>query len=179
MNQLFFICAVSKGLNFCKLAKKIMGKFTFGKSPSQKLERLIFDFEKYKNGELDTQTAMSLSVDAWHLTDWVYSEYKQIHEFTDLGAFRDSLYPNCEHLKIMHDLANSAKHSETSRPKANIQEASEYEGVYSFEYSNEYDTSRIEIKLDTDEILDFNDVIEEVIIFWINYFQIHLGISIT
>lgn len=71
----------------------------------------------------------SICSNLWHLNDWVWKEYTSFHEqFSNIGEFRSYLFGLCNELKIMHDIVNTSKHLELTRPKSNFKELKIYEG---------------------------------------------------
>ena len=106
---------------------------------------------------------------AWHLTDWVFEEYKHKHGFEDLGLFRSSL--NSHSLSLMHDIANGSKHLSLSRPKTEITDSGLHEGDFAFEdfAREDFDVSRLELKMRNGEVVDFYGEIEECVSFWSEY----------
>jgi len=137
---------------------------------------LLKQYEDFKVAVTSTTKALALSTDAWHLIDWVFNEFKAIHLMSDLGVFRETLYPQCTSLKIMHDIANGAKHSKISKPKASIKETRKHIGPFSSVFSREFDQTSLEIELEDGTILHFVDEIEAVINFWIDYFRNNLKV---
>jgi len=149
-----------------------MNKYNFGEYDSKyKLSSLVNNFEAFKLDETNISKALNLCSDAWHLTDFVFTEFKDELQLENLGDFRATLYGQCEYLKIMHDLANASKHSELKRPKAEIKLTQKHNGAFSSAFSRDFDTSHLEIILEDDVKLDFLKIIEDVIIFWKNYFE--------
>jgi hypothetical protein len=153
------------------LTIKNMDSLNFGKDSA--IDKYIFfiqDYEEYNKDDLSILKAKRVATSAWHLVDWVFKDFILIHNFTDLGLFRQSLYPNCESLKIMHDLANADKHLKLSNPKGDIKNTKEHKGVYSNVYSNIYDISCLQIEKNDGTKLNFKREIKKVKEFWDNYF---------
>lgn len=151
-----------------------MSSINFGKdSANDKFDEFLQDYDEFIDDELSVKRAMRLSTSAWHLVDWIFEEHKPIHGFNDIGSFRESLYPNCESLKIMHDLANATKHKILTRPKADIKNTEEYQGDFCpKDFSAEdYDVSYLEIEKNDGTKLRFINEIRSVKEFWQEYFQ--------
>lgn len=157
-----------------------MSKYSFGEYNSTvKLKNLISKFEIFEKDDTNISLAFELSTDAWHLTDFVFEEYKDLLNLTNLGDFRAGLYSMCDKLKIIHDLANASKHGgELRRPKANIEKTEIYIGDFSSDFSSDFDTDYLKITLDNNLEFDFYEIILEVIEFWRNYFKSDLNIEI-
>jgi hypothetical protein len=154
---------------------------SFRNNSIEKLEDLILELEDFLKDDLIQFKANNLSINAWHIIDWILIEYREVHGFVKIEDLRSSLYTKCDSLKMFHDIANSSKHNNLSRPKANIKKTNNHLGHYSTKhYSREhYNVSRLEIELEDGTILDFNNEIKKVINFWKNYFQDELGISLN
>ena len=141
----------------------------------KKLKELIFEYEDFLKDDLIEYKANNLCTNAWHIIDWVLVEFENIHGYSNIADLRNSLYPRCNSLKIMHDIANSSKHKSLDRPKASIKTTGIHEGDFCKEdfLSDDFDVSRLKIELEDGTILDFNDEIENVIEFWKSYFNKH------
>jgi len=138
----------------------------------KKLKELIFEYEDFLKDDLIEYKANNLCTNAWHIIDWILIEFGHIHGYSNIGDLRNSLYPRCNSLKIMHDIGNTSKHNKLDRPKASIRTTNIHEGDFckaDFS-SNDFDISRLEIELEDGTILDFNTEIKKVIEFWKIYF---------
>ena len=151
-----------------------MNSLNFGKDTAKdKLDEFLQDYSEYMNDDLSIQKAKRLASNSWHLVDWTFEEYKTIHNLTKIGDFRESLYPNCESLKIMHDLTNASKHKILSRPKADLKNTKEHQGDFcSKDFSSEdFDVSYLEIEKNDGTKLSFRKEIKKVKEFWVEYFK--------
>jgi hypothetical protein len=149
-----------------------MGSLNFGKDTAEdKYASFLKEYEEYFDDNLSTDKAQRVATSAWHLVDWVFENHRAIHNFNDLGLFRESLYPNCESLKIMHDLANATKHLNVTRQKGDIKNTREHSGPFSSAFSDAFDTSRLEIEKNDGTKLNFRREIKKVKEFWDNYFN--------
>ena len=151
-----------------------MNSINFGKdSANDKYDEFLQDYNEFMNDELSVKKAMRLATSAWHLVDWTFEEHKLTHGFTDIGSFRESLYPNCESLKIMHDLANASKHKILTRPKGDIKNTEKYQGDFCpKDFSAEdFDASYLEIEKKDGTVLRFKNEIKSVKKFCQKYFQ--------
>ncbi|MGU3374465.1 hypothetical protein [Chryseobacterium sp. M5A1_1a] len=148
-----------------------MGSLNFGKdSAEDKYASFLQDYEEYINDDLSIVKAQRVATSAWHLVDWVFENRRAIHFFTDLGLFRESLYPRCESLKIMHDIANATKHSIVSRQKGDIKDTREHNGVFSDAFSDAFDISYLEIEKNDGTKLSFRREAKKAKEFWDLYF---------
>lgn len=149
------------------------------KASLDKLKDLLILYNEFKDDDTSSLKAETLSLNSWHLTDWVFEEFKSIHLQSKLGEFREQLYPKCLSLKIMHDLATGAKHNKISHPKASIKLARKHDGDFNSDFSRDFDVDSLEIEMDDGRVLDFIDEIELVIKFWIKYFNEVLKINVA
>ncbi|MFB9080482.1 hypothetical protein ACFFLS_20320 [Flavobacterium procerum] len=154
---------------------------SFIEDSTKKLKELIFEYEDFLKDDLVEYKANNLCTNAWHIIDWILVEFVNIHGYQNIGDLRISLYPRCNSLKIMHDIANSSKHNNLDRPKAFIKTTNIHEGDFCKEdfSSDDFDVSRLEIELEDGTILDFNEEIKIVIEFWKSYFSNDLAIDVN
>ncbi|MDP5198886.1 hypothetical protein [Flavobacterium sp. DG2-3] len=154
---------------------------SFIDNSAKKLEELIFEYHDFRKDNLTEYKANNLCTNAWHIIDWVFVEFENIHGYDKIGDLRSSLYPRCHSLKIMHDIANASKHKNLDRPKAFIRTTSIHEGDFCKEdfSSDDFDVSRLEIVLEDETTLDFNEEIQNVIEFWKSYFSNDLQIELN
>ncbi|MBC8052029.1 MAG: hypothetical protein H7Y13_03095 [Sphingobacteriaceae bacterium] len=148
------------------------------RTSEDKLKELLNQYEDFKQNNTSSAKAAELSTNAWHLTDWVFEEFKVVHLMLTLGDFRETLYPECPSLKIMHDIANGSKHSKVSRPKALIKETKRRIGPFSSVFSRAFSQTTLQIEMADGCILYFLDEIENVISFWKSYFESQLKIKV-
>lgn len=96
-----------------------MSKYNFGtKTARQKFDELLKEFDEFIKNETNISKATNIATNSWHLIDWVFEENKAA--YNNIGELREQLYPKCDALKLMHDIANGSKHNNVSRPKAKI-----------------------------------------------------------
>ena len=153
--------------------------YTFeDKTSKDKFKELIHQYEEFRDDDTSSVKATELCTNAWHLIDWIFNEFKEIHQKENIGDFRETLYPDCESLKIMHDIANGTKHSKVSRPKASIKETKKHIGAFSREFSREFEQTNLLIEMENGEVLYFVDEIEKVMEFWKDYFKSKLNIEL-
>ncbi len=149
-----------------------MGSLNFGKDAAEdKYSSFLQEYNEYINDDLSIFKAQRVATSAWHLVDWIFESHQSIHRFNDLGLFRESLYPNCESLKIMHDLANATKHLSVTRQKGDIKDTRKHDGAFSNAFSDAFDISRLEIEKNDGTRLSFRRQIKKVKEFWDDYFK--------
>ena len=148
-----------------------MSKYNFGtKTAKEKFDDLLKEFDEFIKDETNISKATNIATNSWHLIDWIFEENKD--EYKNIGEIREDLYPKCDSLKLMHDIANGSKHNNVSRPKAKIKKTNLQRGDYSNDYCRkDFYVSKLVIELDSEEILDFYTEIEKVINFWKKYFK--------
>lgn len=149
-----------------------MGSLNFGRDAAEdKYSSFLLEYKDYMSDDLSTDKAQRVATSAWHLVDWVFENHKSIHQFNNIGLFRESLYPHCESLKIMHDLANATKHLNVTRPKGDIKDTREYSGTFDSTFDFTFDTSHLEIEKNDGTKLSFVREIMKVKDFWDEYFK--------
>lgn len=157
-----------------------MNKYTFGDfSSGKKIKSLIKKFDEFNCDETNISNALNLCSESWHLTDFIFEEYNSELGFRTLGDFRESLYPECFNLKIMHDLGNASKHFNLTSPKSKIKITQKHNGAFSAAFSKGFNTSHLEIIMEDNSKLDFYFVMENVINFWKKYFKETLKIDLV
>jgi hypothetical protein len=152
---------------------------SFINNSTKKLNELILEYDDFLKDDLIEYKANNLSTNAWHIIDWVLREFENIHGFNRIEDLRNSLYPQCGSLKIMHDIANASKHNNLNRPKASIKTTNNHKGDFcSKDFSGaDFNVSRLEIELEDGTILNFKNEIKIVINFWKDYFKNTLQIN--
>ncbi|EAY25288.1 hypothetical protein [Microscilla marina] len=164
-----------------------MTNHTFGINSSEdKFRAVLEEYNEYLQDAANTRKALSLATNTWHILDWVFKEFPGVHGFTDpdhrkaFGQFRESLYPNCEALKLLHDIANGSKHMtlDTGREKSEISTTEEHKGTSDNTFDYTFDISRLEINMNDGSTLYFEDEIKKAITFFKGYFKGELGVTI-
>lgn len=149
-----------------------MGSLTFGMDTAEERYReFIEEYAEFKNDTTSIKKASNLSSSAWHLIDWCFEDFKSTHNLKKIEEFRESLYPCCPSLKIMHDIANAKKHKNLSRPKASLKNTRRHGGAFSQAFSSAFDISYLEIETENGTKLDFEKEIDKVKAFWDAYFE--------
>lgn len=148
-----------------------MNRYSFEiKSSWDFFNKLKLDYEDFRNDILSSRLAINCALTAWHLIDWIFTEYNTRLPYNNVGAFRKSL--NCTSLLLMHDIANGCKHFELTRPKTNISDTDLHIGGFARpDFSFDFDISCLVIKMDSGEIKYFEKELQVVIDFWELYFE--------
>lgn len=151
-------------------------------SSKKKMKELLVLYEDFLKDYASSTKALHIATESWHLIDWIFNEFPTIHnlDLRNIGPFRETLYPLCDSLKIMHDLANSSKHSKVDNEKGRIQEARLHLGDFSTSdwCKDDFNVSRLEIILKNGTKLYFEDEIKKVVDFWKSYFINQLNITL-
>jgi hypothetical protein len=135
-------------------------------SSADRLKLLKDDFEKLTKNPLDISLAEKTCSDAWHLSDWVFSEQKVNDSGLTKEKFRTNLYIECPEMRILHDLANTIKHKELTNPKVKIRETKVHRGGFSSGFSKAFNVSRLEVHYNEDARIDVDDLIKLAIEYW-------------
>lgn len=124
------------------------------------------DFEKLIEDPLNISLAEKTCSDAWHLSDWVFSEQKENHIGLTKEKFRTYLYVECPEMRILHDLANTVKHKKLTSPKTKIRKTRIHSGGFSSGFSKAFNVSRLEVHYNDDARIDVDDLIKLSIEYW-------------
>jgi hypothetical protein len=135
-------------------------------SSTDRLKLLKGDFEKLMKDPLDISLAEKTCSDAWHLSDWVFTEQRVSKSGLTKEKFRTNLYVECPEMRILHDLANATKHNELTSPKAKIRETKVHKGGLSSGFSKAFNVSRLEVHYNEDARIDVDDLIKLAIEYW-------------
>ena len=131
-----------------------------------RLGLLKADYAKLVQYPLNISLAEKACSDAWHLNDWVYKEKQTLNNLLTLEEFRKVLYEECPEMRILHDIVNTSKHKELSRPKARIIKTKKHSGAFSSDFSNDFDISRLEVYLEKGSKIDIDDLLKIAIDYW-------------
>lgn len=158
-----------------------MPNYTFGITTAKDffLEKLIIDYKLHQQDRYSLHSALNCAMSCVHMIDWLYNDASLSLPYMQIEDFRRAIIARCLPLQLMHDLANGSKHLNITRPKSAMKDTFLHMGVYTDEYSGEFDTSDFVVELNAGEELIFDQELEKVITFWKNYFQHDLGIPIS
>ncbi|MCR5862731.1 hypothetical protein LRS05_11530 [Flavobacterium sp. J372] len=150
------------------------------KNSTDLLRALLEQHSEFRGRTTSTPKALALAMFSFHLTDWVAKEHFQIRDKSELGGFRKTLYPVCPSLKIMHDIANGAKHLDLDpgRAKGQIETTTKNIGPFSNIFSKQFDQTALYIIMANGDKLYFEDEIEKVVNFWKEYFKTKFDIDV-
>jgi len=131
-----------------------------------RLKLLKDDFEKLMKDPLDISLAEKTCLDAWHLSEWVFSEQNENNGGLTKEKFRINLYFECPEMRILHDLANTIKHKNLISPKTKIRATKVHGGGFSSGFSKAFNGSRLEVHYNNDARIDVDDLIKLLITHW-------------
>jgi hypothetical protein len=133
--------------------------------------KLLADYSDFKVDKTVSRTALNCAMTAWHLIDWIYYEfgYNNSEQFNKLSLFQEYLKLKCPSLQIMLDLTNGTKHYLLKRHQPEIKETTLHKGDFSRDFSRDFDISTLNIEMNDGTKKYFEDEIEIVVNFWIEY----------
>lgn len=141
------------------------------KGPLQLLDRLNRQHSALIGDCLNSDKALDFCLTAWSLADWdFYSKFPGGSD-KDRGVYRNQLFPLCDELKLMHDIANGTKHFTLTKPKGSqissieIQEKAGVSTGFSFGFNRPC----IKIVFKDTQPLILNVAIDKVHAFWNQY----------
>jgi hypothetical protein len=157
-----------------------MSKYTFGINSAKKFfcEKVLPDYEAFKNDSLSPNAAINAAMSSWHLIDWIFNDHSLGISFNRIEELRSVLMPRCASLALMHDLANGGKHLNLSRPKEDIVDTQVHHGSFDDSFDSSFDVSGLIIELSDGSKLDFETELDLVISFWKDYLTVDLGITL-
>ncbi len=146
------------------------------KSSADMLRKLLADIDDYLNNDESSSKALNCAMTAWHLTEWVYHEFK-INEFNSVSKFQQHMKERCPQLQIVHDISNGTKHYSLTKHTPKVSTTKHHDGDFDARFfdSNFFDVSGLKVQMKTGEEFYFSDVIKLISDFWVKYFQIELG----
>ena len=150
--------------------------------PLALLERLNRQYEIFSNDLQHVDRALDFCLTAWSLTDWTFhdtyphltsgkTKFSQSEKgkiAKQLGQFRETLYRDCEDLKVTGDIANGTKHFKlTTTPKTDIKSIEEtVENALDMVLDSGIDVPQLRLNFNDGSWVVLNDVIESVHKFW-------------
>ncbi len=138
-----------------------------------RLNLLMLDYERLRLEPLNIPLAEKACLDAWHLSDWVFAEECPKRTKAEMEQFRFNLFRDCPEMKILHDLSNTFKHKFLDRPKATINLTNVHRGDFSYEFSKDFNVSRLEVQYGASKI-DIDNLVEIAIHYWATRLKVGL-----
>ena len=148
-------------------------------------DNLLAEFADFEANPTKSRFAMNCAINSWHLTDWTFQEfYKADNRFQDwdeidkhgckrkfygVMKYQHHCIKECPELEYMRLITNGSKHC-ILNDKQRLETTKLHEGVFSQEFSREFDTSRLIIE-DKGNELDFHSILEKTIDYWKNLFD--------
>ena len=143
---------------------------SFGLDAPSALEAFKTTVEKFEDDNLNEDLARDCAIKAWHLCDHVFKALGSNSQFQDLEDLRDHVRRNCPDLSYLQDICNESKHAEITKYKARIKKAHLHRGAFSRDFSRDFNISRLEIELPSNQKVFFRDVVDRAVKFWSKFF---------
>ncbi len=143
--------------------------------------KLIDDYNDFNSDTTSSRLAINCAMTAWHLGEWLYSEYKpQLQAtFNTWDHYRDYLKSNeCVQLEIMQRITNGSKHFLTARRNEKVQGTEKHIGAFSGDFSSDFDQTALLVEMDDGTKVWFEDELDVVIAFWTNYIPTTFGLTL-
>ena len=143
-------------------------------------KKLLEDYNEFCNDKTSSRVALNCVMTAWHLTEWSYNEFfhQLFPHFSTLASYQKEIKKECPSLQIMHDLANGTKHYRLTRHIPIIKETILHKGIFSSDFSRDFDVSTLDIELKDGKRIYFEDELSTTINFWNKYLQTNFNIVI-
>jgi hypothetical protein len=134
------------------------------------LAKLLEDFEDFKKDDTSSRLAINCAMTAWHLSDWIYFEYK-FDKVSKLFDFQESIKSTCPSLQVMHDITNGSKHFKLTKHQPKVAETKLHGGSFDKSFDRSFDISTLDVEMKDGSKKYFEDELQKVINFWTNYFE--------
>lgn len=146
-----------------------MSDLSFDIKTSEDLFKILLeDYKEFDANRTSSRHALHCAIMAWHMIEWVYKEFEsQLSE----DSFKKNIVQQCPSLEIMRNLANGTKHNKRSGENQAIKGTELHLGVFSKEFSREFDTSHLKIELRDGRKIYFEDEIKKAMLFWTGYLK--------
>jgi len=144
------------------------------------LKKLLDEREDFLKNPLSSRYAINCALTAWHLHEWVYSEYKShpaIQPFKTLNEFRKHYFDKSE-IILLRDLADGSKHFQLNRASKEVVFTTVVPKGQKFG-SREVKEPFLSVvtKLgNTNLHMAFNDLLNLAVDFWYGFFRNTLGV---
>ena len=135
----------------------------------REFERKVGDF---KGDSLNTEKARDCAIAGWHICDWVHKEHGARLGYNPQLSLQNHVKTSCPELGYLQDVANSRKHKWLTYTPS-VSRAYEHEGAFSPGFSRGFDISRLMLELGGGAKVDFQDVLESALSFWVGFFKKH------
>lgn len=132
-------------------------------TPRDRLRIARKDADDYLEDPLNVEKAEAFARSAHLLADWV---------LPNLGYKADEIYRICPNLKAIRDFSNLAKHGGKLDRKPYLRKG-EQRGGFSRAFSRDFQWARLQLYLEDGTVVNYEDVVEEVIRFWEGLFAQH------
>lgn len=146
---------------------------SFGLDAPSALEDLRKSIERFKDDDLNRDLAREISIKAWHLCDHVYRALSSNSSFATVGELQSQVRNSCPELAYLQEICTESKHAEITKWTPQVDEARRHEGDFCREDFDhrDFDVSRLEVKLVSGSVIDFDDVINRAMDYWSQFFK--------
>jgi hypothetical protein len=143
------------------------------------LGKLKFDAAEYLADNESSYKALNYAMTAWHLSEWVYHEFKA-SEFNTLSKFQEALKLKCPEIQIAHDISNGSKHYKLNRHYSQTLSTKYHRGFFSSDFYSKdfFDVSGLVVEMRSGEQHYFTEIVMSIRDFWLEYFLSELSIRI-
>lgn len=145
---------------------------TFGRQNSRDLLNALNEkATAFKKDPLNTELANQCAIDAWSLCDWIFKEYGSRLGFQSLKNLQASMKSICPNLALLQDVSNASKHKEITKYRPLLKEAKKHPGAFQRNaFSSAFDVSALVLVREDLSETWFDEVLEDVVRFWNDYF---------
>ena len=146
---------------------------SFGLTATAAREALRTAVKRFGGDDLNEDLARECACKAWHLCDHAYQALGSNSPFASLDKLQAHARHACPELAYLQDICTESKHVVITKYKPSIKEARHHRGAFSRDFSDDFDTSRLEIELLDGRTISFHDAIRRAADFWSNFFKKH------
>ena len=148
--------------------------------------KLKEEFEEVKSNPTSTRTAINFSMNAFHLTDWLYwetmteeeirdvkTDYKKHKNKIDAGLreFVAEIKKACPEMQFVHDITNGSKHAVLVRHTRQVESTEKKGGGFkATAFSKGFNVPCLLLKVDSKQLY-FDEVAKTIMDFWDKYFE--------
>lgn len=136
-----------------------MNKYSFDiKNSKDFFRKLEEHYKEFSTNEVSSRIALNCAMTSWHLSEWIYNEYKEtnLSTFSKLFDFHKHIMLECPSLQIMQDLSNGTKHTKITLYVPEVQNTEKHKGTFDYTFDFSFDRSRLNIELSDGSKTDFS-----------------------
>jgi hypothetical protein len=144
-------------------------------------EKLRAEFDDFDKEHLNPRFAINAAITSWHLSDWTFQEFftkdsrfqeskENSKTISGLSKYQYFLKERCPELEYMRTITNGSKHCKVNQKNRTEISKGDY-NPYDYD-RHDYDVPRfVIIKDDTNEEIDFEEILIKTIEFWKIFLQ--------